>query len=56
MATTWCCTSNANLSEILNLVSTGLKLQQIAEQTSTSLYKIEGTIKSTYRKIAGLKS
>ena len=40
--------------EILNLVSTGL--QQIAEQTSTSLYKIEGTIKSTYRKIAGLKS
>lgn len=42
--------------EILNLVSTGLHLQQIAEQTSTSLYKIEGTIKSTYRKIAGLKS
>ncbi|MFD1438455.1 response regulator [Acinetobacter terrae] len=42
--------------EILNLVSGGLNLQQVAEQTSTSLYKIEGNIKSTYRKIAYLKN
>ncbi|WP_445660251.1 response regulator [Acinetobacter sp. F16] len=42
--------------EILNLVSTDLNPQQVAEQTSTSLYKIEGTIKSIYQKIAGLKS
>ena len=41
--------------EILNLVSAGLNLQQVAEQTFTSLYKIEGNIKSTYRKIACLK-
>ena len=42
--------------EILNLVSAGLNLQQVAEQTFTSLYKIEGNIKSTYRKIACLKN
>lgn len=42
--------------EILNLVSAGLNLQQVAEQTFTCLYKIEGNIKSTYRKIACLKN
>ena len=42
--------------EILNLVSGGLNLQQVAEQTFTSLYKIEGNIKSTYRKIACFKN
>jgi len=42
--------------EILNLVSGGLNLQQVAEQTFTSFYKIEGNIKSTYRKIACLKN
>ena len=42
--------------EILNLVSAGLNLQQVAEQTFISLYKIEGNIKSTYRKIACLKN
>ena len=42
--------------EILTLVSAGLNLQQVAEQTFTSLYKIEGNIKSTYRKIACLKN
>ncbi|WP_155858180.1 response regulator transcription factor [Acinetobacter sp. SFB] len=42
--------------EILNLVATGLNLRQIAEQTSNSLYKIEGNIKSIYRKLASLKN
>ena len=42
--------------EILNLVSTGLNSQQVADQTDIPLYKIEGNIKNTYRKIARLES
>ena len=42
--------------EILNLISEGLNPQQVAKQTSSSLYKIEGNIKNTYRKIACLEN
>ncbi|MFH7764855.1 response regulator [Acinetobacter sp. BSP-28] len=41
--------------EILNLVSSGLNSQQVADQTHIPLYKIEGNIKNTYRKIASLE-
>ncbi|MGE8556921.1 MAG: response regulator [Acinetobacter sp.] len=41
--------------EILNLISTGLNSQQVADQTDIPLYKIEGNIKNTYKKIASLK-
>jgi DNA-binding NarL/FixJ family response regulator len=41
--------------EILNLISKGLNSQQVADQTNTPLYKIEGNIKNTYRKIASLE-
>ncbi|WP_291369609.1 response regulator [Acinetobacter sp.] len=41
--------------EILNLISTGLNSQQVADQTDIPLYKIEGNIKNTYKKIASLQ-
>lgn len=41
--------------KILNLVSAGLNSQQVADQTNIPLYKIEGNIKNTYRKIASLE-
>jgi DNA-binding NarL/FixJ family response regulator len=41
--------------EILNLISTGLNSQQVADQTDIPLYKIEGNIKNTYKKIASLE-
>ncbi len=41
--------------EILNLISKGLNSQQVANQTDIPLYKIEGNIKNTYRKIASLE-
>ena len=41
--------------KILNLVSAGLNSQQVADQTNIPLYKIDGNIKNTYRKIASLE-